>query len=239
MALSLQTQWTLVASGLIAHADEVMAGEECERLMALLDERADEDEYSAWFELVSDPEGLFAKLESLPALPEEHHRAVLEEAWLMAAADGKRVPEEAEMLGRVAKKLGVETVQLDFWREAWTNAQNAISEAGTRAIVYCLVGGDRSAAKDQRDVAQRVWDALPVTDDQGPTLQRLLTEAHSEAETLRQLHELERPHRKVVLRAVAQVMREAADDKAHERFRQVAEEAGLDEDTIDTLLRGE
>ncbi len=239
MPLSLQTQWTLVASGLIAHADEVMAGEECERLMALLDERADEDEYSDWFELVSDPDRLFAQLDALPDLPEEHHRAVLEEAWLMAAADGKRVPEEAEMLGRVARKLGVESVQLDFWREAWTAAQNATCEAGTRAIVYCLVGGDRSAAKDQRDVAQRVWDALPVTDDQQPTLQRLLTEVHSETETLRQINALERPHRKVVLRAVAQVMRLAADDKAHERFRQLADDAGLDDEVIATLLRGD
>jgi tellurite resistance protein len=237
MALSVQTQWTLVASGLIAHADEVMAGEECERLMTMLDERADADEYTAWFELVSDPDKLFAKLETLPALPEAHHREVLEEAWLMAAADGKRLPEEAEMLGRVARKLGVESVQLDFWRDAWTATQNAMCEVATAATVACLVGG-RSATAADREAAQRVWELLPVTEDQHAALQRVLTASHTHDDAARQLQALGRPQRKATLRAVATVIAEAGDDEAQGRLRTLGEASGLDSDAVSAALEG-
>ena len=58
MALSLTTQWTLVASGLVAHADHVLSGEECERLMALVDEEVDGDGYAQWMSIISDRERL-------------------------------------------------------------------------------------------------------------------------------------------------------------------------------------
>jgi tellurite resistance protein len=234
MPLSLQTQWTLVASGLIAHSDEVMAGEECELLMALLDERADPDEYTEWFELVSDPDALFSKLEQLEELPEEHHRDVLEEAWLMAAADGKRVPEEADMLGRIARKLGVESVQLDFWREAWTSSQDATAEAGTRVAVH-VVAGEETPTKEQRELAQQAWEMLPVIDDRRSDLQKLLPQAQSGEEVHRQLQGLGRPQRKAVLLAVASIVGRA-DDGARARFEDVARGAGLDDDLVQTLL---
>ena len=46
MAVSPETEWVLVACGLITHADGTLDGNEAERLMAMVDDRIPEDDYA-------------------------------------------------------------------------------------------------------------------------------------------------------------------------------------------------
>src|SRR5687768_255247 len=84
MALSPTSQWTLVACGVMAHADGVLDGEECDRLLAMVEDEADGEEYSDWLAALGDAKRLDQLLEELPPAPAEDHREILENAWTLA-----------------------------------------------------------------------------------------------------------------------------------------------------------
>jgi hypothetical protein len=208
MGLSLKTQWTLVTSGLIAHSDAVMAGEECERLMAMLDEQAEGDEYGEWLGVISDPDRLHELLDELPELAAEHHREVLEEAWIMAIADGKRVAQEEEMLGRIAQKLGVEAVQLEFWLEAWTTAQDETATAAAHAL-RCVLAPQAALATADRELVVTRLQGLPTTAAHRDALVRDLAHPCPVDAVTQELTGLQKARRTAVLRAVAEVVAQA------------------------------
>ena len=110
MAVSLTTQWKLVACGLVAHADGVLDGEECDRLMAAVDDAADGDTYSEWLATVADPERLQRVLDELPTPPEESRRAILEQAWTMSIVDGERCDAET-----AAASFGMRNISMTSW----------------------------------------------------------------------------------------------------------------------------
>ena len=128
MALSLESQWTVVACGVMAHADGVLDGEECDLLLAMVEGEADAEEYSAWLSTISDRPRLEEMLTQLTAPPEPTHREILETAWTVAVVDGERTAPEEEALtritladlispaaGRIVRlaSLGVDTRELD------------------------------------------------------------------------------------------------------------------------------
>lgn len=238
MTLSARAQWTLVASGLIAHADAVMAGEECERLMTMLDEQAEGDAYGEWLGVVSDPARLEQLLGELPELPAEHHREVLESAWVMAIADGRRVPEEEAMLERIADELGVERVQLDFWREAWSTAQDDMAAAAAHALRHVL-GPDPALAPDDRAWLVERVQALPTTDDHKSALARALGQPCAAEDVAQELHALALPRRKAALRIVATAVAlrgREADPAA--RLVALAAACGVSAMDVDAWLEG-
>lgn len=238
MGLSLKTQWTLVTSGLIAHCDAVMAGEECERLMAMLDEQAEGDEYGEWLGVISDPARLEELLEELPALPDEHHREVLEEAWVMAIADGKRVPEEEEMLGRIAQKLGVEAVQLDFWRDAWTTAQDETATAAAHALRWVLAPQAALSTAD-REIVVKTLQAVPTSDAHRDALVRELAHPCTSESVAKELTGLQRSRRATVLRVVASAIGSSTGiEEAGARLVGLAASCGVSATRIDRWLQG-
>jgi hypothetical protein len=236
MSLSLRAQWILVTSGLIAHSDAVMAGEVCERLMAMLDEQAEGDEYGEWLGVISDPDRLQALLDELPELPAEHHREVLEEAWVMAIADGKRVPEEEEMLGRIAQKLGVEAVQLDFWREAWTTAQDETATAAAHAL-RCVLAPQTALATDDRELVVKRLQSLPTTAAHRDALVRDLAHPCTVDAVTQELAGLQKSRRTAVLRTVAEAVAEAGrQDEAGPRLITLAASCGVSAARVDAWL---
>jgi DnaJ-domain-containing protein 1 len=233
MALSLHSQWTLVASGLVAHADRVLSGEECERLMALVDEEVDGDAYAEWMGIVGDLDELEARFQSLPLPPAEDHRQILEDAWLMAVVDGERHAAELEVLGRIAARLRVEAEQLEFWREAWSAAQLAHAETAAAVVGYVLGGGEPLHA-DDAGVFEGFVLALPTTHEHraqlvaaGPVLL-----AHDDAK--RKLRALGRPPRRDLLRRLAGAAAGAVRaDEARARWRALGRELGHEDDELD------
>ncbi|MCX4243439.1 hypothetical protein [Paraliomyxa miuraensis] len=228
MALSLTSQWILLASGLMAHADDVMAGEECERLMTLVDEEVDGDDYAHWLAIVSDPARLADALQGLPLPPADSHPQILESAWLMAVVDGERAQAEVETLGRIAARLGVEHAQLETWREAWTKAQHANAELAAGALAYVLGGGADVPAAHASAVRGFV-DELPTTHEHREQLADVGTRGHELTALESGLRAMAVGLRRDLLGRISAL---DLDDEASERWRAVARAAGLGDDDL-------
>ncbi|MCH9686182.1 MAG: TerB family tellurite resistance protein [Deltaproteobacteria bacterium] len=227
MALPLATQWTLVASGLIAHADHVLTGEECERLMGLVDEVADGDDYAQWMSIISDPEALETQLAGLPIPPQQSHRKIAETAWLMAVVDGERVDAEIAALQRIAARLSIEPMQLEFWREAWTTAQHGFAEI-TAAAAGWMLGGGGPVLPEDRGVIRDITHALPTTHEHREQLVDRGCVAQDGEDIERRLRALTKPQRRDLLQRLIDVISQATrSDEARERLRQLAAGSGL------------
>lgn len=238
MALSLTTQWTLVASGLMAHADRVMSGEECEHLMTLVDEEVDEDAYAKWMSIISEPGQLEALLGDLPLPPPESHRQILEDAWLIAVLDGERVEAEVEALGRIGARLGVEPMQLEFWREAWSAAQHTAAQTAVATLGYVLGGGGPALPEDV-GLIESFAHGLPTTHEHRTQLVAEAQLPHEHDAVERQLRGLARPQRHELIRRLASTVDAATRaDEVRARWRALGRELGLTEEELDRLTSG-
>ncbi len=152
-------QWTLICGGLVAHADGVLDGSECERLMGLLEtaHELDGDEYGAWIAAIGSPARLEELLEVLEPPPPELHRELLEGAWVMAIVDGVRTTEESGMIERLADRFGVEPMQLDYWREAWAVAEREFASAVAAALGYAIGGGVVVPERERGAIRDALW----------------------------------------------------------------------------------
>ena len=238
MALSLQTQWTLVASGLVAHADHVLTGEECERLMSMVDAEVDGDEYGEWMKTISDAQALESMMKSLEAPPAETHRQILEDAWLMAVVDGERADEEIEALERIAEHLGVEMLQLEFWREAWTRAQHDYADVTTAALGWVL-GGGAAVGDDGADVIREFVGALPTTHEHREQHESSAATTASALDAVEgRVRGLSTAQRRDAVRRLLVAARETSDtEAAQDRWRRLAAAAGLGDEEIERIAR--
>lgn len=237
MALSLQTQWTLVASGLIAHADEVLTGEECERLMAMVDAEVDGDEYGEWMQRIGDAAALESLMKDLETPPAEMHRQILEDAWLMAVVDGERADEEIEALERIADRLGVEMLQLEFWREAWTQAQHDYADVATAGLAWVLGGGGEVGDGDNEAIQEFV-SSLPTTHEHREQLEGAAKAAQALDAVEGRVRGLSNAQRRDAVRRLLVGAREASDaDAAQGRWHQLAAAVGLSDDEIERFTR--
>jgi hypothetical protein len=232
MALSLTTQWTLVASGLVAHADHVLSGEECERLMALVDEEVDGDGYAQWVSIVSDRERLETMLVELPLPPAESHRQILEDAWLMAVVDGERVEVEIDALRRIAARLGVVPKQLDSWRDAWSAAQHAYAETAVALLGHVLGGGEPPLPEDD-GVLERFVHGLPTTHEHRAKLLAAGLGPQAKGEVERRVRALPRSQRRDLVRRLAGSAASAAQDEARERWRSLGRDLGVSDEELE------
>jgi len=230
MALSLTTQWTLVASGLVAHADRVLSGEECERLMMLVDEEVDGDSYAEWMGIVSDRERLDAMLTGLTLPPSESHRQILEDAWLMAVVDGERAQEELDVLRRIATRLRVDGKQLESWREAWSTAQHAHAETAMAALGHVLADEPPEA---RGDAIEHFVHALPTTHEHRAKLVAGGLSNPPRDDVKRRLSTSSRSQRRDLVRRLASAATAATRaDAAVERWRALARDLGLSDEEL-------
>ena len=238
MALSVTSQWTLVACGVMAHADGVLDGEECDRLLAMVEDEADGEEYSEWLAALGDAKRLDALLEALPAADPQDHREILENAWTLAIVDGERTEPEAAALERIAARLGVESVQLEFWREAWTDSQTAFARSVTEALVVILGGNAPIAEEDRKLLTELVW-RLPTSNEHREELAGTVGEARDEETVARELTALPKRRRQWLLRLLAPTVRASTQaEAARQRFVALAEAVGVPRDRAEALLAG-
>ncbi len=236
MALSLESQWTLVTCGVMAHADGVLDGEECDRLLAMVEDEADGEEYSAWLATISDRDRLEEMLAELPPAPPESHREILESAWTLAIVDGERSDSEAEALQRIAERLGVEAVQLEFWREAWTTQQHDLAEVVAAAASVVLGGSAPVPPADRNLVRELAW-RLPTTDAHREELVATTSIAHDPDEVARRLGTVPRRRRQWLLKVLSTLPGAASrPDDARSRWVALAQGAGIAEATVQSLL---
>ncbi len=228
MPISSDTMWVLVTSGLIAHADGVLDGEECELLLALIEDEADAEEYSEWLGTIGDADVLRRLLEGLPTPPAQQHRDLLESAWSMALVDGDRCEEEVKVLGELAARLGVESVQLDFWRQAWTAAEREFSGCAVDAMALVL-GGDGPVFPADRPAVKQAVERLPTTDTHREELMTAATVPSLRGDDVgRRLAAMPKQRRFQILRLIAPLAAGSVkSDEASGRYLGLGEAAGI------------
>lgn len=228
MAVTPETEWILVACGLIAHADGVLDGNEAERLMAMIDDRIGEDDYPEWLSVISNKDELEARYAALPDPPPEQHRSVLEEAWSMALVDGERNTEELLVLTKIAERLGVDPIQLEFWRAAWTRNEQEFANAVADLAAQVLGGGEPLYEDDLSPFLDLV-ERLPTSQAERERLGGLATAPPNDREALgRALAALPRSRRIQAFGLVASLVGSSVDaEQARARFVEVGRIAGL------------
>jgi tellurite resistance protein len=235
--MRLTSKWQLVACGLVAHADDVLDGEECDRLMAMVDEEVDGDEYSSWLTAVGDRERLRAIMSELPPPPADSHRAILEQAWNMSIVDGERCEAESAVLEELAARLGVEPMQLEFWRDAWAAAEHDAAQWIAAALGWVLGGGKACAPEDGTRI-RLVVTTLPTADAHREALVGVASDAQSRDDVIRRLSKLSRRKRRWALSRMAPAVSSTDDGgDAQRRYIELAAELGIAASTADALLR--
>lgn len=235
--VSPETQWVLVACGLIAHADGSIDGNEAERLMAMVDERIPEEDYADWLAIIGNAAELERRYAELPDPPADQHRALLEEAWTMAMVDGERNTEELVVLTRIAERLGIEPLQLEFWREAWSEAEREFAARTAETALWSLAGGDPVYESDHSPYLDLI-ERLPTSNEERERLRALAATPQIDRDALvRALASLAKTKRVRVFKLAGPLVRDSVvHHEALARFAQLARDAGLMSVPVEELL---
>jgi uncharacterized tellurite resistance protein B-like protein len=230
MAVSLETEWILVACGLIAHADGTLDGNEAERLMAMVDDRIPEDDYADWLAAIASKDELEARYAALADPPSEQHRTLLEEAWTMAMVDGERNIEELLVLTRIAERFGVDPMQLEFWREAWTRNEQELAHSVT-VLAARVLGGGEALFEDDHSAFLDLIERLPTSADERERLAGLASGpelVQDPGEIARRLAAMSRTRRVAAFSLVAPLVGASVEpEQARARFVDMGRAAGL------------
>lgn len=238
MALSLETQWTVVGCGVMAHADGVLDGEECDVLLSMVEGEANASEYSAWLSTISDRDRLEEMLTELPAPSEDAVRDILETAWTTAIVDGQRSPSEEEALNRIACRLGIESNQLDFWRDLWARQQIESAELLADAACFIL-SGEMSLDPAARSTVREFTRHVPTTGEHREELLAATVIPKHLSNIAHRMLAIPVRKRQWMIKKLATLPDEATDRaEAERRLLQLGEEAGVGEAVAKSLLEG-
>ncbi|MFV8753430.1 hypothetical protein ACNOYE_23005 [Nannocystaceae bacterium ST9] len=235
--LTPEQEWTLVACGLIAHADDMLEFGEWEQILRLIDGSVDDEGLQPWLDMLGDRRALekrFAELDPpLPFFAEE----LLDRAWQMALADGSGTEVEAEVHDRIADKLGVATERAAELRGLWTR------KAGERAeLVVAFAAGlaNLDGRMDSAEAAQfdSLLERMPVPVARRVELAALLYAPPDLGELGLKLAGLDEDAREAVLQEIAALV-DASSDGTRERalFLDLAERAAIPRDRAERMLR--
>jgi uncharacterized tellurite resistance protein B-like protein len=228
MPLTPEQEWTLVACGLVAHADGVLKEGECDQVLAMIDERLSPADQDHWIALVSSREALNAHLEELPPILPLFHEPLLERAWAMALADGEVDEAELEVVERVASLVGADPKDLASWRDAWTATAATLAEHKA-SFAALLIHCDGTIDDAESIRFQALLKQMPVPEERRREFARMLKKPPSLDHVGARLAALPRDQRVEILRAIAPLV-SASQREAVGRdfFLQLAAQAGLD-----------
>jgi len=226
MALSLEDEWVLVVSGLIAHADGVLEAEECDRLLGMLGPEPDPSDYSEWLTFFSDLEALKRRYESLHNPTPGQVHPILEAAWGMAMVDGSDDEKEVAVLHEVAMRFGIGTEKIDELRVQWTNKLDEFAELSAECASFVLSGTGPLPEADRRVFAELI-DRLPTNIDNREVIRASMV-LRARPKLGLELAKVDTRLRDQCLRLLAGMAHDAEDDDgAQTRFIELASEANL------------
>ncbi len=175
MPLSPEQEWTLVACGLMAHADGILDVEEWGQVIWMLDERIDPDDAKAWTTRLADAIALRAHAKSIPIPPPFLTEDILSKAWRMALTDGRGTDREAAVHDEIATMLGEDAATAAGWRETWT--QNAATRAELIAGFAAIIArADGDVTPAERASFEALLGRLPLAAGTQGAMTNLLDE---------------------------------------------------------------
>ncbi|MCA9714662.1 MAG: hypothetical protein H6713_35635 [Myxococcales bacterium] len=235
MALTPEQEWTIVACGLIAHADGQLTEGECDPVLAAIDERLPPSERARWTALLVDRAALERHFQSLPPPLPLFHEELLERAWSIALA-GDAGGAELAALERVAHHIGADPGELAEWRASWTRRAGELAEQKA-LFAALLIHADGTIDPPEAAQYRALVQRMPLADERKTALLRLLDAPPSIDHVGARLAALPRERRIEVLRAVAPLV--AASEHAEigrQFFLELASYAAAPEGLAERLL---
>ncbi len=236
MSLSPEQEWTLVACGLVAHADGILEVGEWDQVLWMLDDRLSDGDAERWLDVLADRSALTAKLEALPPVPPFFAETILERAWRMALADGRGSDEEAAVHDDLARRLGVAASEAKTWREGWRARARQRAES-VAAFAARLANADGVAESGERAEFADLVERLPVDDDRRPVLAALIDAPPAMDEIVGRFAALPPEERGIALLSLAPIVRSSfAGDLERELFLELAERVAVTRDEAERML---
>jgi len=236
MPLSPEQEWTLLACGLVAHADGVLEAEEYEQVLWMLDERIDGEDASAWTGRLHSEAALRAHADTLQLPPPLFSEEILAKAWRMALVDGCGSEREVEVHDEIAKMLGEDAETVAAWREGWSTKAQARSEliAGFAAHI---ARADGQISEAERSSFDALLGRLPLAEGTQGAMATLLDEPPEMMMLIGGFAGLPAEERRIaMLDLVPVVHADGRDETARNAFVELAEAIAIDGDEAQRML---
>lgn len=237
MPLSPEQEWTLVACGLVAHADGILEVGEWDQVIWMLDDRIPAQQSAPWLDLLADQAALRGKLDGLSLPPPFFAETILEKAWRMALADGSGSEAEAAVHDELAAKLGADASEVQGWRAQWTEKAAARAELVAGFAAYVAVADD-AVSLDERSSFEELVGKLPMPEEAREAAKAKL-DSPPTAEVLMGgfagLPSEDRPL--AMLALVPVVLAETRNDRAREAFLDLAEQIAVSREDAERMLQ--
>ena len=225
--LTPEQEWTLVACGLIAHADDMLEFGEWDQILRLVDANVDEEDMQPWLDMLGDRPALERRFTQLdPPLPHVAEE-LLDKSWRMALADGSGSEVEAAVHDRIAEKFGVDAQQAQQWRERWTREAAARAEL---VVAFAAALANLDGRMDSAEAAQfdSLLERMPVSVARRLELSSLLYAPPKIDELGERLAQLGADARESVLYEIAPLVKASLrGDREREVFLELARLAAV------------
>ncbi len=236
MPLSPEQEWTLVACGLVAHADGILDVGEWDQVLWMLDERLAADEAAGWLELLSQREALQARLTELPLPPPLFTESILERAWRMALADGRGSDEERAVHDEIASRLGADPAEVKQLRQRWRE-QAARRADAVIAFAAMLANADGVADSGERAEFDDLVARMPVEPTRREQLAQMIDAAPSIDEVVGRLAALVPEERGIALVSLVPIVRASfTGDRERQLFLELAERVAIPRGDAERML---
>ncbi len=236
MPLSPEQEWTLVACGLIAHADGILEAEEWEQVLWMVDERIDPEQTSAWVARLQDVAALRAHRARLVPPPPFLSEDILAKAWRMALADGRGSDAEVGVHDELAAELGIDAASIAQLRASWTQLAAARSEliAGFAAHI---TQADGEVSQNERERFDALLGRLPLNEGTRGAMRGLLDEPPEMMMLVGGFVALQPEERRIaMLDLVPLVQADGRDEVARAAFLDLAEAIAIERSAAEHLL---
>ena len=236
MPLSPEQEWTIVACGLVAHADGILEVGEWDQVLWMIDERIDAADTEAWLAVLADKAELERKMKALPLPAPLFSETILERAWRMALADGHGSDEEARVHDELAVRLGVGKAEAAELRAVWLARAKQTSELVV-SFAALVANADGRADSGERAEFDDLLDRLPLADGRRDALRDLVDAPPSLEQLVGKLTALDPEARGVALVSLAPLVRATtAGDRERDLFLQLCERVAVPRADAERML---
>ncbi|MBK8237211.1 MAG: TerB family tellurite resistance protein [Deltaproteobacteria bacterium] len=236
MPQSPEQEWTLVACGLVAHADGILDVGEWDQVLWMLDERLAADEAAGWLELLRQRQALQARLAELPLPPPLFTESILERAWRMALADGRGSDEERAVHDEIASRLGADPAEVKQLRQRWRE-QAARRADAVIAFAAMLANADGVADSGERAEFDDLVARMPVDAARREQLAQMIDAAPSIDDVVGRLAALAPEERGIALVSLVPIVRASfTGDRERHLFLELAERVAIPRADAERML---